>query len=224
MRKSRIVIGLTFTALALLGTALPASAKSVVGVEVPPVPKPAHIQALVLSLVPATPTVTPPDIDPQNPELPNLPYVAVPPGLQPAMGVLSPTTVVSCQAAYLGPLVGIVAVTAVFDAAGIEPPIKPSFLNPLFQVATTACVAAPFPKYTACGPDTDISNRINNLPALPAAGPVSVDPFSLLPEPFASLVVVLASIEGDVSHYLYQGKLKPKVSNNLAKQLTCTSV
>ena len=224
MRNRRIVIGLAFTVAALLGTALPAHAKAVLGVQLPPAPNPAQLQALIQSLIPEAPTVTPPDIDPQNPEIPNLPYVAVPPGLTPAMGLLSPTTVVSCQAAYLGPLVGIVAVTAAFDAAGIEPPIKPSFLNPIFQVLTTACVAAPFPKYTSCGPDAQLSGAIADLPALPAAGPVSVDPFSLLPAPFASLVVLLAAVEGDVSHYVYQGKLKPKISNNVAKQLTCTSL
>jgi hypothetical protein len=222
MRK-RFVLGLAFTAAMLLANVLPAHARSVAGVEVPPVPTPAQLQALLKSFIPATPTVTPPDIDPQNPQIPNLPYVAAPPGLVPVLGALSPTTVVTCQAAYLGPLVGIVAITAAFDAAGVEPPVQPSFINPLFQPVTTACVIAPFPKWTACGPDSDISERIAGLPALPAAGPVSLDPFSLLPTPFASLMVVLASIENDVSHYLYQGKLKTKVTNKLAKQLTCVS-
>jgi hypothetical protein len=220
MRK-RFVFGLAFTALMLMSSALPA--KAVLGVDPPPVPSAGQLQGLILSLVPATPTVVPPTINPDDPQIPYLPYVAIPPGLTTAMGALSPTTVVTCQVAYLGPLVGLVAITAAFDAAGVDPPVKPSFLNPLFGPVTTACVAAPFPQYTSCGPDGQITDAINGLPALPAAGPVSVDPFSLLPAPFASLVVVIASLDKDVAHYAYSDTIKPKLSKKVAKQLTCTS-
>ena len=221
MRK-RFVLGLAFTALMVLGTALPASAKSVVGVEVPAVPTPAKIQTLVRSMIPAAPSVAVPDIDPQNPQLPTLPYVAVPPGLQPLLGVAAPSTVVTCTASYLGPLVGIVAITAAMDAVPADLPIQPSFINPLMSLFTTACVLAPYPEIATCGPDGNIQKQLTSAPTLPAAGPVpSVDPFAFVPAPFASVVVIAQAIEKAVDHYLYNDAIKPKLTNKVAKQLTC---
>src|SRR5205085_9048334 len=96
MRK-RFVLGLAFVSVMLIGTALPAHAKSVGGVEVPPAPDAAYIRALLLSVTPATPSVPMPSVpDPDNLQLPQLPYVPVPAGLTPALGILAPSTVVTC--------------------------------------------------------------------------------------------------------------------------------
>lgn len=221
MRARRLVIGLVLTGLLLGGSALPATA--LLGIPTPPPPTPGQLQALATSLVPATPTVVPPEVNPDNPQLPNLPFVPIPAGLQPALGILSPTTVITCQVSYLGPLIGIVAVTAIFDAAGVDPPVQPSFLGPVWGPVTTACVLAPFPTYTSCGPDGTISEQLAGLPALPGAGPVPVpDPFSLLPAPFASVVVLLNAIQFDIEHYLYNGAPSPDFADRVADQLSCT--
>ncbi len=222
MRARRLVIGLVLTGLLLGGSALPA--KALLGIPTPPPPTPAQLQALATGLVPATPTIIVPTVDPQNPSLPFLPTVNVPPGLKPATGVLSPTTVITCQAASLGPLVGIVAMTAAFDAAGVEPPVKPGFLSPLFGPFLTACVAAPYATWSACGPDGDITAQLTGLPDLPAAGPApSVDPFASVPAPFASLVNVLGGLQTAIKEYVYGGAPSLKFGDRVAKQLSCTS-
>jgi hypothetical protein len=130
--------------------------------------------------------------------------------------------VLTCQASYLGPLAGIVALTALFDAAGVEPPVKPSFLGPLFGPVLTACVLAPFPTVNSCGPDGSITSQLSTLPPLPAAGPLpAVDPFASVPAPFASVVVMLKAIQTDVAHYAYADSWSPKFANRVAKQLGC---
>jgi hypothetical protein len=220
MRARRFVVGLVLSGLLIGGSALPA--KALLGVPAPPAPSATQLQTLATSLVPATPTVTPPTVDPNNPSLPYLPYVAVPSGLSAATGVLSPTTVLTCQAAYLGPLMGIVAISALSDAAGVDLPVKPSFLGPLFAPALSACLLAPYPTLTSCGPDGTITDQLATLPALPAAGPLpAVDPFASVPAPFASLVVMLGALQHDVGHYAYADSWSPKFANKVAAQLAC---
>jgi hypothetical protein len=203
------------------GSVLPA--KALLGIPTPPPPNAGQLQALATSLLPATPSVIVPTVNPDNPQLPNIPAAPLPPGLSPALGVLSPTTIATCQASYLGPIVGIVAMTAILDAAGIEP-VKPSFLGPLFGPVTNACVLAPFPVYTSCGPDSTVTEQLASLPALPAVGPLPVpDPFTLFPAPLAAVVVVLNAIQADVAHYAYGGAPSLKFADRVAKQLDCTS-
>ncbi len=223
MRIRRIVTGLILSSLLFAGGALPAQA--VLGVEQPPVPTPGQVEALVMSFVPATPGVPTPGVNPDNPQLPTLPYVAPPSGLVPALGVLSPTTVVTCQVAYLGPLGAVVVMTALLDA--LPPgtvPVQPSFLSPLFSPVVTACVLAPFPEYTACGPDQQIADALGGAPSapgVPVPGVPSVDPFSTLPAPFASAVVIARAAELAVLHYVYNGTQPNKLTKNIANQMTC---
>jgi hypothetical protein len=215
------VIGLVLTALMFGGGALPA--RAILGVEPPPAPTPGYVQTLVLSMVPATPSVPTPSVpDPNNLQLPQLPYAPVPAGLNPALGIVAPTTVVTCTASYLGPLVGIVALTAALDALPADAPIQPSFINPLFSLTTTACVLAPYPDIATCGPDGNIQSQLTSAPTLPAAGPVpSVDPFAFVPAPFASVVVMAQAVEEMVDHYVYQDSINPVLTNKVAKQLDC---
>ncbi len=160
----------------------------------------------VQDLTPIPPAVGVPDLDPSNPEIPNLPYIQVPVGLNPALGVLGPVGVTSCQAAYLAPLGGVVAMTVLLDKLPDDTlPVQPSFLNPLFSPITTACVLAPFPRWTACKNDAAIQEQSEAVPA-----------------PFASLVVEVDAIQRIVSYYaLNRAPLKGDAAAVLAQRLGC---
>lgn len=216
----RGIAGVLLAGLITFGWAVPAKA----AFEAPPVPTPAQLQATVKSLVPARPTVVPPDVDASNPTFPSLPYVAPPAGLQPALTVASPTTVLSCQAAYLGPLAAIVALSKVFATAGVDPPVAPSFLSPAFGPVTTACVLAPYPSISSCGPDGTITDALADHPDVPipsVGGLPTVDPFASVPAPFASVVVILQSIENDLGYYVYGGQTPPEITEPVETELVC---
>jgi hypothetical protein len=221
MRKRRFLTGLVATAVILGAGALPA--KAVLGVPAPPVPSPGQLQQQVKSLTPQKPTVVVPGVpNPDNLQFPILPYVAVPPGLRPALGVLSPTNVVTCQGAYLGPLVGIVALSKVMDTVG-QHPIAPSFFSPAFGPVSTVCTASAFPTVSSCGPDGTITDALGDHPELPAVpgGVPSVDPFSSVPAPFASVVVEIGAIQNDVEHYVYNDAYRFNTQKKVATQLEC---
>lgn len=198
MRLRRFVAGLALTGAVVGAVAPAADAKVVPTVE--------EVRRNIDELKPVAPGFSVPSINPQNPQLPVLPYVQVPAGLNPALGVLSPLGVVTCQAAYLGPLAGAVALTAVLDALPDDTlPIQPSFLSPALSPFTTACVLAPFPRWTACKNDAAIQAQSEAVPA-----------------PFASLVVEVDAIQKIVSFYaLNRTPLKGDPAAVLATRLGC---
>ena len=222
MRNRRFLIGLGLTAALLAGGALPA-AQAVLGVPTPPVPSPGQVQATVKSLVPQKPTIVTPSVpDPNNLQFPILPYVPVPSGLKPALGVLSPTNVVTCQAAYLGPLVAIVALSKVMDTLG-QHPVAPSLISPAFGPVSTVCTASAYPTVASCGPDGTITDALANHPDLPSVpgGVPTVDPFASVPAPFASVVVEVGAVQNDVEHYVYYDSYRFTFQKKLAQQLEC---
>jgi hypothetical protein len=222
MRNRRFVVGLVLSIVLFGAGALPA--KAVLGVPTPPVPSPGQVQQLATSMVPPPPVVIVPSVpDPNNLQFPLvLPAVPIPSGARPALGVLSPTTVVTCQASYLGPLVAAVALSSVMDTAG-QHPIAPGFAGPVFGPVLTLCAAAPYPTVSSCGPDATIQDQLANHPDLPAApgGVPAVDPFASVPAPFASLVVMVGAIQYDVEHYVYFDSTALKVQHRVANQLEC---
>jgi hypothetical protein len=216
------LVGLTLVGLMLGVTAFkPAPASAGV------VPNKQDIQRLVQGLKLAPPAIAPPKLDPKNPNLPPLPYVQVPPALNPALAVLSPAEFVVCQGAYLGPLLGVVALTVLLDQLPTEKVrIQPSFLSPAFGPVSTACVLAPFPWYTACKQDAAINKAIEAAKPkqdLPSVGPLpTVDPFANVPAPFASLVVEVDAIQNIVSFYgLNRTPIAGDPAGKLATQLAC---
>src|SRR5690349_13131504 len=152
MRIRRFVIGLALTGLLLSGGALPA--KAVLGVPTPSVPSAGQLQQAAKSFVPPPPAVIVPSVpDPNHLTFPLfIPAAPIPPGARPALGVLSPTTVVTCQVSYLGPLGAAVALSKVMDTLG-QHPVSPGFLGPAFGPALTLCTIAPYPTVSSCGPD-----------------------------------------------------------------------
>lgn len=154
----------------------------------------------------APPSVGTPQVDPSNPQLPNPPFVQIPAGLSPALGVLSPAGVTTCQAAYLGPLLGAVGMTMLLDQ--LPPgsvPLQPSFLGPAFGPVTTTCVLAPFPRYTACTNDKAIADQSEAVPA-----------------PFASAVTEIDAVQKIVSYYLLNREpFGRDIAGNMAKRLGC---
>ena len=193
------------------------------------VPNKQEIQRLLNDLKVQPPAIPPglPKLDPRNPNLPPLPYVVLPPGLSPALAVLSPAEFVVCQGAYLGPLVGVVALTVLLDnLPDDQTRIQPSFINPLFGPVSTACVLAPFPWFDTCTQDTAILDAIEAAKPkedIPSVGPIpTVDPFSFVPAPFASLVVEIDAIQNIVSYYaLNRTPIPGDPAGTLAKQLGC---
>lgn len=221
MRNRRFLIGLGLTVALLAVGALPA--RALLGVPTPPVPSPGQLQNTVKSLVPQQPTIVMPTVpDPNNLQFPVLPYVAVPSGARPALGVLSPTNVVTCQASYLGPLAAIVALSKVMDTVG-QHPLSPSFLSPAFGPVSTICTASAFPTVTSCGPDATITDALGDHPELPSVpgGLPSVDPFATVPAPFASLVVEIGAVQYDIEHYVYNDSTKLPLRNKVYNQLEC---
>jgi hypothetical protein len=218
MRVRRLIVGLTLVGVVLGGLAPGASAAGG-----PTVPTPEEIQRDIASIIPAPPQIGVPDIDPQHPQIPALPYVAIPPGLQPAFGILSPLGVPLCQAGYLGPLAGVVALTAVFAALPQEPPVAPSFISPLFGPVNTLCVLGGFPKYKTCGVDTQINDALKNGPELPSVGGISVDVFSMVPAPFATVIGVIAAVEVDIQDYVLNGTPPPDLVQPLVDQIGCST-
>lgn len=198
MKVRRLVAGLALVGAVLGGTASVADAKVVPTVE--------DIQRNIQELKPAPPAVTAPSINPQNPQLPNLPFVQIPAGLNPALFVLGPLGVTTCQAAYLGPLGGAVAMTVVLDNLPDGTlPIQPSFLAPALSPLTTACVLAPFPRWTACRNDAAIAEQSEAVPA-----------------PFAALVTEVDALQKIVSFYaLNRTPLKGDPASVLATRLGC---
>ena len=198
MKIRRFVAGLVLAG-AFVGVAAPA-----VGADV--VPTAEDIQQTIKDLTPQPPAVGVPSLDPANPQLPNLPYVQVPVALNPALGILAPAGVTTCQAAYLGPLGGAVALTVLLgELPDGTLPIQPSFLAPLTSPLTTACVLAPFPRWTACKNDAAIQEQSEAVPA-----------------PFASLVVEVDAIQRIVSYYaLNREPVGRDVAANLSKRLGC---
>ncbi len=198
MQLRRFVAGLALAG-AVLGAMAPAADAKIV-------PTVKDIQRNIQDLKPIPPGVSTPSINPQSPQLPVLPYVQVPDGLNPALYVLGPLGVTTCQAAYLGPLGGAVALTVVLDALPPDTlPIQPSFLAPALSPITTACVLAPFPRWTACTNDAAIQNQSEAVPA-----------------PFASLVVEIDAIQKIVSYYaLNRTPLKGDPAAVLAQRLGC---
>lgn len=205
MRARRAVIGVFLAALLVGSLAGPAAA-----LKAPPVPTVADLRKDIKSIVPKAPSVGVPNVSLQNPQIPALPYVAPPAGLTPALGFLSPANVISCQAAYLGPLGGVVAMTVLLGQLPDGTlPVQPSFLQPLFSPIVTACVLAPYPTVSSCGQDAAITKRLQNLPvpAIPSVSGVAVpDPFETAPAPFASLVVEVLALQTLVNHYVYDNK------------------
>ncbi|MDP1795555.1 MAG: hypothetical protein Q8K63_15565 [Acidimicrobiales bacterium] len=198
MKLRRFVAGFVLAGAVLGALAPAADAKVVPTVE--------DIQRNIQDLKPVPPGFAVPTVDPQNPQLPVLPFVQVPAGLNPALYVLGPLGVTTCQAAYLGPLGGAVALTVVLDALPPDTlPIQPSFLAPALSPVTTACVLAPFPRWTACKNDKAIQEQSEAVPA-----------------PFASLVVELDAIQKIVSFYaLNRTPLKGDPAAVLATRLGC---
>ncbi len=194
----RIAAGLALAG-AVLGIAAPMAHAGVV-------PTAKDIQQTIKDLKVEPPSVGVPSIDPKAPQLPNLPYVAVPVALQPLLFVEAPLGVTTCQAAYLGPLGGAVALTVVLDALPDGTlPIQPSFLAPATGPLTTACVLAPFPRWTECKNDKTIAEQASQVPA-----------------PFASLVVEVDAIQKIVSYYgLNREPFGRDIAGTLAKRLEC---
>ena len=220
MRMRGAVLGLVV--IGLLAGAAPA--RAILGVPVPPVPSAGQAQQTAKSLVPQPPNVIVPSVpDPNHLMFPPVPYVAPPAGLRPALGVLSPTEVLTCQVAYLGPLAGIVALTVVMEKAG-EHPVPPGFLSPAFSPVVTLCVAADFPKVKSCGPDATITGALANHPDVPAlpGGVPTVDPFADVPAPFATVVVEVGAVQGDLEHYVYNDSVRLPLEHKLSKQLECS--
>ncbi|MEY2467897.1 MAG: hypothetical protein QOF21_595 [Actinomycetota bacterium] len=214
MRLRRTVVGLALVGLIAGGFTARASADPIV----PGGPD-----------IPGVPTIGVPDIDPQNPQIPQLPYVPIPEQAMPLTGLLSPAIPPVCTASYLLPLAGIVALTAVFDQAGIdEPPVPPSFINPLFGPVTTACVAVPFPTISSCGPDAQFTAQLNALGAqLPDAGDAlglgTIAPFDTVPAPFASVVIELMSIQTVIETFALGGAASPvNFADAVSDQLGCS--
>lgn len=170
------------------------------------VPTKEEIQRDLRELKPVAPGVGVPSINPDNPQLPNLPFVTIPTGLNPALAVLAPAGVTTCQGAYLGPLVGAVAMTVVLDQLPDNTvPIQPSFLAPLFSPVTTACVLAPFPRWTECKNDAVIADQAEQVPA-----------------PFASLVTEVDAVQSIVSFYVMnRAPRKGDPAAMLAERLGC---
>lgn len=170
------------------------------------VPSAKDIQRNIKELKVQPPAVAVPTINPDNPQLPNLPYVQIPVGLNPALFVLAPAGVTTCQAAYLGPLGGAVALTVVLDSLPDGTlPIQPSFLAPATSPITTACVLAPFPRWTACTNDAAIAEQSEAVPA-----------------PFAALVTEVDALQKLVSFYaLNREPFGRDIAGNLAKRLGC---
>jgi len=224
MRVRRFIVGLTLIGAVLSGLATSAFAAEEPPAAGPNVPTPADVQAAIKSLIPAPPTIGVPQFDPNDPQLPSLPYVEVPPGLHPALGILSPLGVTVCQAGYLGPLVGVVALTAVFAALPQEPPVAPSFINPLFSPFNTVCVLAPFPKYKTCGADAQINEVLESgLPDIPSVGGLSVDVFSMVPAPFATVIGTLAAIQTDIQAYVLNNAAPPDITGPIVEQVGCSA-
>lgn len=224
MRVRRFIVGLTLVGVVLSGLTTSAFAAEEPATPGFNVPTAEDVQAAIESLMLKPPTIGVPQFDPNDPQLPALPFVEVPPGLHPALGVLSPLGVSICQLGYLGPLVGVVALTAVFAALQTEPPVAPSFINPLFSPFNTVCVLAPFPQYKTCGPDTQINELLESgLPEVPSVGGLSVDVFSLVPAPFASVIGTLAAIQTDIQAYVLNNGTPPDLTGPLVEQLGCAA-
>ncbi|HVT78820.1 MAG TPA: hypothetical protein VHD87_17395, partial [Acidimicrobiales bacterium] len=205
------------------GGALPAQAKSVIGVPVPPKPTATSVEKTVKSMIPPKPAIVVPSApNPHNLQLPVLPVVFVPNGLRPALGVLGPTGVVTCQVSYLGPLGLIVVMSKAMDTLG-QHPFVPSLFSPLFSPVTTVCTAAPYPTVSSCGPDGTITHTLAKHPDLPTVpgGLPTVDPFATIPAPFASLVVEVGAVQTDVQHYVYNDTVKLTLQKKVEKQLEC---
>lgn len=221
MRVRRFVIGLSLVGLLLGGMATSAHAAAP-----KVVPNKQDIQRLIRDLKVQPPGVAAPTINPDNPNIPPLPFVAIPPGLNPALGVLSPASFVVCQASYLGPLAGVVALTVVIDEL---PPgktnIQPSFLGPLFGPVTTACVLAPFPRFTQCKGDAAVLKALAARPdaEIPVPGGLpTVDPFEFVPAPYATLVVEVDALQKAISYYgLNRQPVPGDPTSRLAKQFAC---
>lgn len=198
MRLRRIVAGLALIG-AVLGVAAPAANAGIV-------PTVAEIQRNIDELQLQPPAVAVPSFDPANPQLPSLPYVQIPVGLNPALFLLSPVGVATCQAAYLGPLGGAVALTLVLDQLPDGTlPIQPSFLAPATSPLATACVLAPFPRYTGCTQDAPIQEQSEAVPA-----------------PFASIVTEVDALQKIVSYYaLNREPFGRDIAGSLAKSLGC---
>jgi hypothetical protein len=222
MKMRGVLVGFAVCGV-LFGAALPA--KAVLGVPTPPVPSPGQVQQLATSMIPPPPVVIVPSVpDPNNLQFPLvIPAVPIPPGARPALGVLSPTTVVTCQASYLGPLLAAVALSNVMDTLG-QHPVAPGVLGPAFGPVLTLCTAAPYPTVSSCGPDATIQDALAEHPELPAApgGVPAVDPFASVPAPFASLVVVLGALQYDVEHYAYFDTVQLGFQKRVAEQLECS--
>ena len=223
LRMRRLLVGLTLVGLMLGTMAFKAEAAA------PKViPNKQDIQRLVQGLKVQPPAIAPPKLDPKNPNLPPMPYVQIPPALNPALAVLSPAEFVVCQGAYLGPLLGVVALTVLLDQLPTEKVrIQPSFLSPAFGPVSTACVLAPFPWYDQCKQDATIIKAIDAAKPkqdLPSVGPLpTVDPFANVPAPFASLVVEADAIQNIVSFYgLNRTPVPGDPAGALAKQLSCS--
>jgi hypothetical protein len=223
MRNRRFVIGLVLSAVLFGAGAVPA--KAVLGVPTPPVPSPGQLQQMATSFVPPPPVVIVPSVpDPNNLQFPLvIPAAPIPAGARPALGVLSPTTVVTCQVSYLGPLGAAVALSKVMDTAG-QHPVAPGILGPAFGPALTLCTAAPYPTISSCGPDATIQDQLADHPDLPSVpgGIPAVDPFASVPAPFASLVVEIGAIQHDVEHYVYFDSTTLKLQDRVAEQLECS--
>jgi hypothetical protein len=194
----RFVAGLVLVG-AVLGLAAPAAHAGVV-------PTAKDIQRDIADLKLQPPAVGVPSVDPNNPQLPNLPFVSIPVGLSPALGIVAPAGVTTCQAAYLGPLLGAVGMTVVLDQLPDDTiPVQPSFLTPLFGPVTTTCVLAPFPRWTACTNDKTIADQAEQVPA-----------------PFASLVVEIDAVQKIASYYaLNREPFGRDLAGNHAKRLGC---
>ena len=220
MKTRGILLGVVVTVLLVAG-AVPAQA--LLGVEPPPVPTPGQLQALAASFVPDAPAVVPPATpDPQDPQLPPPPFVNPPAGASPLLAAAGSASVLTCEAAYLGPLLGIVLITSLFDTAGVQPLVKPGFLSPAFSPVTNACVIAPYPSISSFGPDENITQQLASLPDAPGAGGVpTVDPFASAPAPFASLVVALLAAQDSVNQYAYGGEPGVNVAKTVTKRLAC---
>jgi hypothetical protein len=211
--------------LGMLSTAAGAAAPP--KATAPKIPTPAELKADLKSITPILPAIGIPKIDPNHLQIPTLPYVQIPPGLAPAFGVLSPTGVTVCQAAYLGPLLGVVALTAGFAALGVKsPPVAPGFLAPAFGPIATLCTLSPFPTYKTCSIDTPINNELkSHLPEIPSLGPTapSVDVFADIPAPFASIVTLVNAVQVDIQDFVLNDAPPPDITGALASALKCST-
>ena len=205
MGLRRLVVGLLMVATLTCGLAVKAQAQVVPGAPDIPIPG-----------VPA--------IDPSNPQIPPLPYVPIPEQLLVVTGLLSPVVPAFCQASYLGPLLSVVALTAVFKTLGVAPPVAPSFLNPLFGPLFTACVLAPNPTYFSCGPDAQITAAVGQVSdAVPSTGPAGPPPrpFDTIPGPFATVVAALYAVDAFIANV--SGAPSPLgFGDTVSTQLVCS--